>query len=95
MTDPIALLMSEVDDLRNKLSEMQECLHEIRSEMKLQKQYPSEHKKFVDEWVAKSQRRRAIMDKAMAQIGGWIVISVLGALGMYVYNHTFGVIVTK
>ena len=95
MTDPITILMSEVDDLRTKIAEMQECLHEIRSEMKNQKQYPAEHKKFIDDWVSRSQRRREIIDKALAQAGGWLVISILGALGLYVYNHTIGIVVTK
>jgi hypothetical protein len=87
--------MSEVDELRTKISEIHTCMIEIRNDLEAQKQYPAEHHQFVEEWVTRSKRRRAVMDRIYAQIGGWIVIAILGAIGAYVYNHTVGVIVTK
>ena len=91
----LAQLMSEVDDLRNKVTDIHTCIMEMRVKMDSQKQYPAEHHKFVEEWVECSKRRRAVMDRISAQIGGWIVIAILGAIGAYVYNHTIGVFVTK
>jgi len=95
MTEPLAQLMSEVDDLRTKVADIHTCIMEMRTKMDSQKQYPPEHHKFVEEWVERSKRRRAVMDRISAQIGGWIVIALLGAIGAYVYNHTVGIIVTK
>jgi predicted nucleic acid-binding Zn-ribbon protein len=95
MNDQIAQLMTEVDDLRNKVTDIHTCIMEIRKDMEKQKQYPPEHHKFVEEWVERSKRRRAVMDRISAQIGGWIVIALLGTIGTYVYNHTIGIVVTK
>jgi uncharacterized coiled-coil DUF342 family protein len=91
----LAQLMSEVDDLRNKVTDIHTCIMEMRTKMDAQKQYPTEHHQFVEEWVTRSKRRRAVLDRVYAQIGGWVVIALLGTFGAYVYNHTIGIIVTK
>lgn len=36
---------------------------------------------FVDEWIAEQQRKREWREKVKAQVGGWVIISMLGALG--------------
>lgn len=91
MTDPIAVLMTEIDDIRKELKDINGCLLAIRADLESQKEYPEEHSKFVDEWVARSKRRRAIWDKVQAQVGGWLIIIILGAIGTYVYSHTVGI----
>ena len=87
--------MSEVDDLRNKITDIHECVIKVKQDIESRKEYPSEHAQFVEEWVARSKRRRAVMDRIYAQIGGWIVIALLGTIGAYVYNHTIGILITK
>ena len=91
----LAQLMSEVNDLRNKVTDIHTCMMEIRKDIENQKKYPAEHHQFVEEWVTRSKRRRAVLDRVYAQIGGWVVIALLGTFGAYVYNHTIGIIVTK
>ena len=88
--DQIAVLMTEIDDIRKELKDINTCLTAIRSDLESQKEYPEEHSKFVDEWVARSKRRRAIWDKISAQVGGWLIIIALGAIGTYVWAHTVG-----
>ena len=95
MTDQIAQLMSEVDDLRNKITDIHSCVIEMRQDLEKQKEYPSEHSQFVEEWITRSKRRRAVLDRIYAQIGGWLVIALLGGIGAFVYNHTIGIVVTK
>jgi hypothetical protein len=90
MTDQIAVLMTEIDDIRKELKNINTCLTAIRTDLESQTEYPEEHSKFVDEWVARSKRRRAIWDKVQAQVGGWVIIVILGAIGTYVYSHTVG-----
>ena len=92
MSDTLAQLMSEVDDLRNKVSDIHTCLIQIQSDLNTQREYPSDHHKFVEEWIQKQKRRREVWDKISAQVGGWTIIIILGAIGTYVYNHTIGFI---
>ena len=91
MSDQIAILMTEIDDIRKELKDINSCLVAIRSDLESLTEYPEEHSKFVDEWVTRSKRRRAIWDKVQAQVGGWVIIVVLGAIGTYVWSHTVGV----
>lgn len=39
-----------------------------------------EHHLFIREWVEKERRKREMADKIKAQVGGWIIISSLGAV---------------
>lgn len=82
--------MTEIDDIRKELKDINSCLVAIRSDLETQNEYPEEHSKFVDEWVARSKRRRAVWDKISAQVGGWLIIIILGGIGTYVYTHTMG-----
>lgn len=84
--------MTEIDDIRKELKDINSCLIAIRSDLEAQIEYPEEHSKFVDEWVERSKRRRAVWDKISAQVGGWLIIIILGAIGTYVYSHTVGVL---
>mgnify|MGYP003352675667 CR=1 FL=1 len=91
MDNQIAVLMTEIDDIRKELKEINSCLIAIRTDLESQTEYPEEHSKFVDEWVTRSKRRRAVWDKVQAQVGGWLIIIVLGSIGTYVWTHTVGV----
>ena len=90
MTDQIAVLMTEIDDIRKELKNINGCLMAIRADLEAQTEYPEEHSKFVDEWVERSKRRRAVWDKISAQVGGWVIILILGSIGTFVYTNTVG-----
>ena len=95
MSEPLAQLMTEVDDLRNKVTDIHSCLMQIKNDLEQKREYPSEHSKFVDEWIQRSKRRRAVLDKIVAQVGGWAIIVILGAIGVAVWSYTVGLITHK
>ena len=45
------------------------------------------HHRFVEDLIARDQRRQRTKEKIKEQVIGWGVIAMLGALAAAVYNH--------
>jgi hypothetical protein len=45
-----------------------------------------QHHQFIEEWIEKEKRKREMADKIKAQVGGWIIITAIGAIGTGAYN---------
>lgn len=45
-----------------------------------------EHHEFIKKWIAKEDQRMARNERIREKIGGWIIISILGAIGTSAWN---------
>ena len=45
-----------------------------------------EHHLFIREWIEKERRKRLMSDKIKAQVGGWLIITALGAVATATWN---------
>lgn len=45
-----------------------------------------EHHEFIREWIEERRRKRERSDKVRAQVEGWLIVSLLGAIGTGAYH---------
>lgn len=45
-----------------------------------------EHHMFIREYIDEQRRKRDRADRIKSQVGGWVIITVLGAVGTGAYN---------
>lgn len=58
----------------------------LHSRMNITNDLHATHHKFVEMCMEREERKREMWEKIKAQVGGWAIIGVLGAIGTAVYN---------
>lgn len=73
-----------IQDRRNNADLIEAIADAVRGEISrltVSAEMHYEHHEFIREWIEERKRKREWRDKVKAQVGGWMIISILGVIG--------------